>query len=482
MTSQDTQVDVVVLGAGPVGENVADRVRQEGLTVAVVESERAGGECSYWACMPSKALLHPVELEAAALRMDGVKQAVTGSLDVDAILRRRDAFVSGYDDGAQVDWLQSTGATLVRGRAKLAGPKRVEVSHDDGSTTTLTADRAVVVATGSIASTPPVDGIADVDVWTNREGTGASHVPASLLVLGGGAVGCELATAWRRLGSQVTLVQHGERLLPGMEPEAGERVAASLRDEDVDVRLGTSVSSVARDGGPDGGGGVRAELGDGSVVSASKFLVAAGRAPATRDLGLDSVGLTDGDPLAVDDTTLVQGVEGEWLYAAGDCTDKVKLTHMGKYQARVCADVIVARRKGDTADLGRPYSHLAATAEHTAITQVVFTDPQVASVGLTEQSARDAGHPVETVSYDIGSTAGGALQADGYSGLAKIVVDPQRRVLLGATFVGQDVTDMLHAATIAVVGEVTLDRLWHAVPAFPTMSEVWLRLLETYGL
>ena len=477
MTSSEDQVDVVVLGAGPVGENVADRARQAGLSVTVVESERAGGECSYWACMPSKALLHPVELRAAALRMDGVSQAVTGGVDVERVLARRDSFVSGFDDSAQADWIGSTGATLVRGRGRLDGPRRVVVDHADGTTTTLTAE-AVVVATGSVATMPPVDGIDDVDAWTNREGTSASEVPESLVVLGGGAVGCELATAWRRLGSRVTLVQHNERLLPAMEPEAGERVAAALRDDDVDVRLGTSIRAVSRTAD----GGVHAELDDGSTVDAARLLVASGRAPATTGIGMDTVGLEDGAPIAVDDATVATGVDGGWLLAVGDCTDRVKLTHMGKYQARVCADVLVARRKGDTGGLGERYSKLSTTAEHTAVTQVVFTDPQVASVGLTEAAARDAGYDVETASYDIGSTAGGALQADGYSGLAKAVIDPQRRVLLGITFVGQDVTDMLHAGTIAVVGEVTLERLWHAVPAFPTMSEVWLRLLETYGL
>jgi dihydrolipoamide dehydrogenase len=273
----------------------------------------------------------------------------------------------------------------------------------------------------------------------------------------------------------VSLVQHGERLLPTMEPEAGERVLAALREDAVDVHIGVSISSVRREDGT-----VHAELDDGSSLSAAELVVAAGRAPATRGLGLESVGLSDGEALVVDDTTLVDAVAAGWLYAVGDCTDKAKLTHMGKYQARVCADVLVARWKGDTTGLGEQYSKLSATAEHTAVTQVVFTDPQVASVGHTEASARAAGLRVETVSYDIGSTAGGALQADGYSGLAKILVDPERRVIVGATLIGQDVTDMLHAATIAVVGEVTLDRLWHAVPAFPTMSEVWLRLLEQY--
>jgi dihydrolipoamide dehydrogenase len=427
--------------------------------------------------MPSKALLRPVELRAAALRVDGVTQAVTGPVDVAAVLARRDSFASGWDDTGQADWIGGTGAVLVRGRGRLAGERRVEVDHADGTTSTLTAQQAVVVSTGSIPTMPPVDGIDDVGAWTNREATAASSVPASMIVLGGGAVGCELATAWRRLGASVSLIQHGERLLPTMEPEAGERVLAALREDAVDVHIGVSISSVRREDGT-----VHAELDDGSSLSAAELVVAAGRAPATRGLGLESVGLSDGEALVVDDTTLVDAVAAGWLYAVGDCTDKAKLTHMGKYQARVCADVLVARWKGDTTGLGEQYSKLSATAEHTAVTQVVFTDPQVASVGHTEASARAAGLRVETVSYDIGSTAGGALQADGYSGLAKILVDPERRVIVGATLIGQDVTDMLHAATIAVVGEVTLDRLWHAVPAFPTMSEVWLRLLEAYGL
>ncbi|MEJ2889423.1 dihydrolipoyl dehydrogenase family protein [Actinomycetospora aeridis] len=471
-TTQD--IDVIVLGAGPAGENVADRVARAGLSVAIVEAERAGGECSYWACMPSKALLRPVEVRAAAGRMPGVGTAL---LDTDAVLARRDDFTEHFDDSSQADWIGSTGALLVRGRGRLAGDRRVEVDHADGTTTALAATRAVVVATGSAPTLPPVDGIEDVGAWTNREATSAPRVPGSMIVLGGGAVGCELATAWQRLGSSVTLVQHGERLLPTMEPSAGERVLASLRDDGADVRLGTSLRAVRRDGST-----VHADLDDGTTVDADEFVVAAGRRPGTSGLGLDTVGLSDGDVLAVDDTTLVTAVEGGWLHAVGDCTDRAKLTHMGKYQARACADVIVARSKGETDGLDRPYAKTTTTAERTAVTQVVFTDPQVASVGLTEAAARDAGLPVDVVSYDIGSTAGGALQADGYSGLATIVVDRERRVIVGATLVGQDVTDMLHAATVMVVGEVTLERLWHAVPSFPTMSEVWLRLLETYGL
>ena len=471
------EIDVVVLGAGPAGENVADRVIRAGLSVAVVEAERAGGECSYWACIPSKALLRPVELRAAAERMPGVRQVVGDRVDVDPVLARRDEFVHHFDDSSQADWLHGTGALLLRGRGRLAGDRRVEVDHADGSTSALTATRAVVVATGSTPTMPPVDGISEVGAWTNREATSAQRVPSSMIILGGGAVGCELATAWQRLGSSVTLVQHGERLLPTMEPAAGDRVRSSLRDDGVDVRLGTSIRAVRRDGST-----VHATLDDGGEVTADELVVAAGRRPGTQGLGLDTLGMRDGDVLAVDDTTLVTGVDGDWLYAVGDCTDRAKLTHMGKYQARACADVIVARSKGETAGLGERYAKTATTAERTAVTQVVFTDPQVAAVGLTERAARDAGLDVEAVSYDIGNTAGGSLQADGYSGLATIVVDRERRVIVGATLVGQDVTDMLHAATVMVVGEVTLERLWHAVPSFPTMSEVWLRLLEGYGL
>jgi dihydrolipoamide dehydrogenase len=466
----DLDVDVVVIGAGPVGENVADRAHQQGLSAAIVEDRLVGGECSYYACIPSKALLHPVELYAATQRMPGVAEAVTGGIDVAKVLARRDAF-AGEDDSGQADWLSGAGVTLLRGHGRLTGERAVEVTHHDGTTTSVAA-RYVVVATGSTPSLPPIDGLDQVDAWTNQEATQAGEIPATLLILGGGVVGVEMATAFQRLGAQVTLVQHGERLLPNTEPEAARRVQRSLEADGVDVRLGTSMSSVRREGSE-----VVASLDDGSEVRGARLLVAAGRKPATTDLGLDTVGLEPGKPLAADDTTTVLG---DWLYAVGDASTGAKLTHMGKYQARICGDVVVARAHGK--ELGGRYSHHATTAEHTAVPQVIFTDPQVAYVGHTEASARGAGLPIRAVSYEIGSVAGGALQADGYDGFATLVVDTDRGVVVGATFVGQDVADMVHAATIAVVGEVPLERLWHAVPSFPTMSEVWLRLLETYGL
>jgi pyruvate/2-oxoglutarate dehydrogenase complex dihydrolipoamide dehydrogenase (E3) component len=475
----DVDVDVVVIGAGPVGENVADRAHQQGLSAAIVEAGLVGGECSYYACIPSKALLRPVDLLAATQRMPGVE---AGPIDVAAVLARRDQF-AGEDDSSQADWLSGAGITLLRGHGRLAGERAVEVTHDDGTTTSVAA-RYVVVATGSVPTHPPVDGVHDVGAWTNRDATQVKDIPTSLLILGGGVVGVEMATAYQRLGARVTLVQHGQRLLPNTEPEAGRRVQAALEADGVDVRLGVSMSAVRReDGGGDAAersstiGEVVASLDDGSEVRGAELLVAAGRRPTTDDIGLETVGLEPGKPLEADDSTTVLG---DWLYAVGDASTGAKLTHMGKYQARICGDVLVARAHGT--ELGGRYSHHAATAEHTAVPQVIFTDPQVASVGHTEASARDAGLPVRAVSYEIGSTAGGALHADGYDGFATLVVDTEREVIVGATFVGQDVADMVHGATIAVVGEVPLARLWHAVPSFPTMSEVWLRLLEAYGL
>jgi pyruvate/2-oxoglutarate dehydrogenase complex dihydrolipoamide dehydrogenase (E3) component len=463
----DLDVDVVVIGAGPVGENVADRAHQQGLSAAIVEAGLVGGECSYYACIPSKALLRPVDLLAATHRVPGVE---AGPIDVAKVLARRDQFANP-DDSGQAEWLSGAGITLLRGHGRLTGERAVEVTHDDGTTTSVAA-RSVVVATGSVPTSPPVDGIHDVGAWTNRDATQVKDIPSSLLILGGGVVGAEMATAYQRLGAQVTLVQHGDRLLPTTEPEAGRRVQAALEADGVDVRLGTSMTAVRREGGE-----VVASLDDGSEVRGAELLVAAGRQSTTSDIGVESVGLEPGRPLGADDTTTVLG---DWLYAVGDASTGAKLTHMGKYQARICGDVIVARAHGK--ELGGRYSHHATTAEHTAVPQVIFTDPQVAAVGHTEESARNSGLTVRAVSYEIGNTAGGSLQADGYDGFASIVVDTDREVIVGATFVGQDVADMVHGATIAIVGEVPLARLWHAVPSFPTMSEVWLRLLEAFGM
>ncbi|MFF5988942.1 dihydrolipoyl dehydrogenase family protein [Prauserella flavalba] len=457
--------DVVVIGGGAVGENVAARAVQGGLTAALVEHERFGGECSYWACMPSKALLRPGNLLAAVRRMPGVAEGAR--LDPAEVFARRDAFVSNWDDGSQVDWARGADVEAVRGRARITGER--EVTLGDGSV--LGAKHGVVVCTGSVPRKPPVEGLDAVHVWTSREATSASRAPGTLVVLGAGVVGAEMSQAWARLGARVELIATGPRPLPRYPDFAGDAVAEGLRADGVRLHTETRAERVSTVEGK-----VRVELSGGTTLDADELLVATGRRPATDDLGLDVVGLTPGDPLEVDDTGLVSGVDGEWLYAAGDVTGRALLTHQGKYAARAVGDVLAAKAAGRPVDT-TPWSRYTATADHHAVPQVVFTDPEVASVGLTEgESDR---HRV--LDLDI-AVAGSALHADGYTGKARIVVDTEREVLLGVTFVGQDVAEMLHAATIAVVGEVPLRRLWHAVPAFPTISEVWLRLLEEYGL
>ncbi|MEV8565242.1 NAD(P)/FAD-dependent oxidoreductase [Streptomyces sp. NPDC051322] len=467
-----TAYDVVVLGAGPVGENVADRARAAGLSAAVVESELVGGECSYWACMPSKALLRPVTARADTRRVPGVRPAVQGSLDTAAVLARRDTFTSHWKDDGQVGWLDGIGVDLYRGHGRLSGRKTVTVAGQDGERV-LTARHAVAVCTGSRAVVPDTPGLAEARPWTSREATSAQAAPGRLLIIGGGVVGVEMATAWQALGSQVTLLVRGGGLLPRMEPFAGDLVAAALTEAGADVRTGASVASVERGDGP-----ATVVLESGEQIEADEILVATGRAPRTDDIGLESVGLPPGAWLTVDDSCRVEGVD--WLYAVGDVNHRALLTHQGKYQARIAGAAITARAQGvPLLETDRWGAH-CATADHAAVSQVVFTDPEAASAGLTLAEAERAGHRVTAVDYDMSGVAGAGLYADGYRGHARMIVDVDREVLLGATFVGPGVSELLHSATVAVAGEVPIDRLWHAVPAYPTISEVWLRLLETY--
>jgi dihydrolipoamide dehydrogenase len=466
-----TSYDVIVLGAGSTGENVADIAVRGGLSAVLVESDLVGGECSYWACMPSKALLRGTEALAEARAVSGAAAAVTGEQDVAATLARRDRFTSNWKDDGQVRWVRGAGIDLVRGFGRLDGERTVVVTGDDGGETRLTARHAVAVCTGSEPAIPPVEGLDGIDFWTSRESTSAKEVPARLVVVGGGYVGCEMATAWRALGAEVVLLQRGDRLLPAAEPVAGEAVAASLRGMGVDVRLGVDVRSVRRDGLD-----VVVTTQDGEVRG-TELLVATGRRPRNRDVGLESVGLQPGRYLDVDESLQVRGLP--WLYGVGDVNGRRLLTHMGKYQARQAGAAIVARARGQEVPLG-DWSPFVATADRLATPSVVFTSPQVAAVGLTSARAAQSGRPHRVVEYPIGDVAGAAVFADGYSGTAVAVVDTEREVLLGVTFVGSGVAELLHSATVAVAGEVPIARLWHAVPSYPTISEVWLRLLETY--
>ena len=457
MADAERTFDVVVVGAGPAGEVCAGRLGAAGLDVAVVERELVGGECAYWACMPSKALLRPGELLAETDRVPGVREAVSGPLDVAAVLNRRDEVVHGLDDASQVPSLERAGIALLRGHGRLDGERRVRVDDD-----VVEARRAVVIATGSDTLVPPIPGLAEARPWGNREVTSAHAAPARLVVLGGGVVGVEMAQAWAALGSAVTLVEGLPRLLSGEEPFAGEQVAEALADRGVDVRTGAEVTVAQRANGE-----VRLTLEGGDAVAGDELAVAVGRRPRTDDLGLERVGLEPGAPIAVDERLRAPGTT--WLYAIGDVTGRTLLTHVGKYQARIAADNILG---GD----------VAATEDGPTAPRVVFTDPQVAAVGHTLASAEEAGLDARAVDHPTAAVAGASFYGRDAAGTARLVVDERRGVVVGATFTGPEVADLLHAATIAVVAEVPLERLRRAIPSFPTRSEVWLRLLDHYGL
>ncbi len=469
--------DVIVIGTGPIGQTVADRARAAGLTVAAVERELVGGECSYWACIPSKAMLRPVVALADARRVDGAREAVSGQAVPAGVFARRDQWVTGWNDEGQASFLKGIGADLVRGHGRLDGPRRVVVEAPDGSTATLTARHAVAICTGSRPAFPELAGLAEARPWTNREATDSHEVPSRLVIVGGGGVGVEMATAWHGLGSAVTLLAQDDGLLPRMEPFAGEMIARAYAEAGIDVRIGATVTGIRRPGGT---GPVTLTLEDGGELEADEVLFATGRRPLTDDIGLPTVGLEAGSWLEVDDTCAVRALEDKWLYALGDVNRHALLTHQGKYQARVAGAVIAARAAGQPVDPA-PWGPHAATADFHAVPQVFFCDPPAGAVGLTAEEAERAGHRVRVVDVDPGEkVAGAGLYADGYTGRARMVVDEDRGHLLGVTMVGPGVEELLHSATVAVAAQVPIARLWHAVPVFPSISEVWLRLLEAY--
>ena len=435
--------DAIVIGAGPAGEVCAGELADGGLSVAIVERELVAGECSYWACIPSKTLLRPGEAIAAARQAPGAREAVSGTLDVGAALAWRDFMVADWDDAGQVAWLDDKGIELLRGDGRVAGPGRVEV---DGVVHTT---ERIVIATGSEPRFPAIPGLDDLEgVWTNREATGVKEAPASLIVIGGGPVGVELAQAFGRTGASVTLVEAEDRLLPLEAPEVGEDLAEALAAEGVDLRLGALASGAERRRL-----GFVLTLDDGDDLEADRLVIATGRRPRLDGLGLESVGIQP-DPAGIRVDERLRAGNGVW--AIGDATGIMPFTHVGKYQGRIAARDILG---------------LDARADYRAVPRVVFTDPQVAAVGEMRGEL--------SASTQLSGVARTSTYTREYAerpGFLTLVSDGEK--LTGAYAVGPESGEWLQQATLAIRAEVPLELVRDTIQPFPTFSEAYVSAVD----
>jgi pyruvate/2-oxoglutarate dehydrogenase complex dihydrolipoamide dehydrogenase (E3) component len=443
--------DAVVIGTGPAGEVAVSRLAEQGLDVALVERELIGGECAYWACIPSKTLLRPPETRAEARRAAGVDEPAQ---HWPAVAKYRDYMIRNLDDSRQVEGYERQGVTVVKGEARIAGPGRVDV---DGRA--LETDR-IVVATGSDATIPPIEGLDDVGYWTNREATTLNEIPDSVVILGGGPVGVEMGQFLRRFGAQVTIVQAGERLIDREDPAVGELIAETLRDEGVEVRLGAKARAARREDGRR-----ILVLEDGDEVSGQELLIATGRRPRLADLGLESVGI-EPNPKGIQIDERCRAAEGVW--AIGDVTGVMPFTHVGMYQGRIVAADIAGRQ---------------VKADYSAIPRVVFSDPEIAAVGLTEQQARERGIDVATSRVSLpDAIARPWTYEENPRGDLGLIADRGRGVLVGAWAVAPQCGEWIHQAALAIKTQTSIDVLRDTVAQFPTFSEAYLKGVESLEL
>ncbi|WP_082947683.1 NAD(P)/FAD-dependent oxidoreductase [Mycobacterium sp. E2479] len=462
--------DVVVMGGGVGGVAAVRKLAAEGFAVALVEDRLVGGECHYWGCNPSKTLLRPIEVFNLARAVPGVREAISGERpDVAAVFAKRDMIIEHLSDQDRTVSLQQAGVAVFHGSGRLSGERTVRVADADDTETVLEARHAVILATGTRPNVPEIPGLAQARPWTNRDVTTMTQVPPRTLVVGGGPVSVEFATILTGLGSAVTLLVRGDTVLHNCEPEARELVAQSLRSKGVTIHFQTELSAVTR---PVAGGPVTAAFND-QTIEVDELVLAAGRRTNTESIGLETVGLSGGESVLVNDHLQAVGVTGGWLYALGDTTGRARLSHISTYHGRLVAEIIAARAAGRELR-----ENELAARDAGSLAQVIFTEPQIAWAGRTESQARAEGFAVRTrTAHYPGTLSFLALFRDGFEGWAKLVIDAETNTLLGATFVGPEFSELIQAATLAILAKVPVNLLRHAVAPHPTVNQVWDLLL-----